>query len=97
VLAAAVGEGDPGQAYRAMLSRELGRHLAHTTALARATAHERVLDAGVRAVRDRPEAMDALVEVGLGRGLITPGLVRALGAEAGHSLWRRVGARKTSQ
>ena len=84
--AAAVGPGDPGRAYREMLAHELGRHLAHTTALARVTAHQRVLDAGVRAVRDRPGAMDALVEVGLGRGLITAGLVRALGAEAGRSL-----------
>jgi flavin-dependent dehydrogenase len=88
--AAAVGAGDPGLAYRASLARELGRHLAHTTVLARATAHQRVLDAGVRAVRGRPSAMHALVEVGLGRGLITPGLLRALGAEAGRSVLRRL-------
>ncbi|MCW2670824.1 MAG: monooxygenase FAD-binding protein [Frankiales bacterium] len=87
--AAAVGDGDPGSAYRLALHQELGRHLAHTTALARLTAHQRVLDAGVRAVRDRPEAMYALVEVGLGRGLITPTLVRALGAEAARSVARR--------
>jgi geranylgeranyl reductase family protein len=87
--AAAVGEDDPGSAYRLALHQELGRHLAHTTALARLTAHQRVLDAGVRAVRDRPEAMHALVEVGLGRGLITPTLVRALGAEAARSVARR--------
>ena len=89
--AAAVGGGDPGRAYREALDRELGRHLRHTTLLARATAHQRVLDAGVRAVQDRPEAMHALVEVGLGRGLVTTTLLRALGREAGRSLLRRIG------
>lgn len=88
--AAAVGDGDPGTAYRTMLTRELGRHFAHTTWLARATAHQRVLDAGVRAVRDQPGAMHALVEVGLGRGLITPPLIRALAAEASRSVSRRL-------
>ena len=87
--AAAVGDGDPGRAYRAALAGELGRHFAHTTWLARATAHQRVLDAGVRAVRDQPGAMHALVEVGLGRGLITLPLVRALAREALRSLSAR--------
>jgi geranylgeranyl reductase family protein len=90
--AAAVGAGDPGRTYRTMLRRELGRHFAHTAWLARATAHQRVLDAGVRAVRDQPGAMHALVEVGLGRGLITPALVSALTAEASRSLLRRLPA-----
>ena len=88
--AAAVGGGDPGAAYRVALAGELGRHLRHTSALARATAQQRVLDAGVRAVRDRPEALQALVEVGLGRGLVTGTLMRALAQEAGHSLLRRL-------
>jgi flavin-dependent dehydrogenase len=87
--AAAVGTGDPGAAYRASLARELGRHLRHTTALAWATSHARALDAGVRAVRDRPEAMHELVEVGLGRGLVTPRLVAALAGEAARSVLRR--------
>ena len=81
--AAAVGAGDDaGAAYRAALDRELGTHLAHTTALARAVAHERVLDAGVRAVKRSPRAMHALVDVGLGRGLVTAPLLRGLGREA---------------
>jgi geranylgeranyl reductase family protein len=91
--AAAVGAGDPGATYRRALDRELGRHLRHTTWLARATARQRVLDAGVRAVRDEPAAMHALVEVGLGRGLITPALVRVLAAEAARSLRRRLPTR----
>jgi flavin-dependent dehydrogenase len=91
--AAAVGADDPGAAYRGALDRELGRHLRHTTWLARATARQRVLDAGVRAVRDEPAAMHALVEVGLGRGLITPALVRVLAAEAARTLRRRLPTR----
>ena len=77
----------------AALDRELGTHLAHTTALARAIAHERVLDAGVRAVKRSPRAMDALVDVGLGRGLVTAPLVRGLGREAVLSLARRLRSR----
>ena len=84
--AAAVSADDPGARYRAMLERELGTHLRHTSLLTRITAHERVLDAGVRAADASPGAMDALVEVGLGRGLITAPLVRALAREAGKSL-----------
>jgi geranylgeranyl reductase family protein len=83
---AAVRPGDPGLAYRAALTRELGRHLRHTSALAWATSHPRVLDAGVRAVRSRPPAMQDLVEVGLGRGLVTGRLLGALASEAVRSL-----------
>ena len=86
---AAVTAADPGLAFRDALERELGRHLVHTSLLARITANQRVLDAGVRAAGRRPDAMDALVEVGLGRGLITAPLVRALALEAGRSLLRR--------
>jgi geranylgeranyl reductase family protein len=88
--AAAVGAGDAGARYRAALHGELGTHLAHTTALARVTAHERVLDAGVRAVKRSPRAMHALVDVGLGRGLVTAPLLRGLGREAAASIGRRL-------
>lgn len=84
--AAAVSATDPGAAYRMGLDRELGAHLRQTTLLARITAHERVLDAGVRAAGRWPDAMDALVEVGLGRGLVTAPLVKALFREAAASL-----------
>lgn len=87
--ARAVSPGDAGATYRAALHHELGRHLGHTTALARATAHPRVLDAGVRALKRSPQAMDALVDVGLGRGLITAALLRGLAGEAVASLRRR--------
>jgi flavin-dependent dehydrogenase len=87
--AAAVSAPDPGASYRRQLELELGTHLRHTSVLARITAHQRVLDAGVRAAGRAPGAMDALVEVGLGRGLVTTPLVRALAAEIGRSAVRR--------
>jgi menaquinone-9 beta-reductase len=80
--AAAVGGGDAGAAYAAAVRAELGRHLRHTTLLARLTRRPALVDAGVATARRSPRAMDALVELGLGRGLITParaaGLVRQL-------------------
>ncbi len=82
---AAVTEADPGTAYARALDRELGRHLRHTTALARLTARTGVVDAGVAAAGRSPGAFDALVEVGLGRGLITGPLVRGMASQ----VWRR--------
>ena len=87
---AAVCGGDPGTSYAAALRRELGRHLRHTTVLSRMTGHPRVLEAGVRAAATSPGAMDALVEVGLGRGLVTRPLVRALAFELRGSVGRRL-------
>ena len=88
--AAAVGLGDPGSAYGAALEWELGRHLRHTGLLARLTARPGVIDAGVVAAGRSPGAFDAVVEVGLGRGLITKPLVSALGRELGRRLLRRL-------
>jgi flavin-dependent dehydrogenase len=76
--AAAVSGDDAGTAYAAALRTELGRHLRHTTLLARLTARPALVDAGVGAAARSPRAMDALVELGLGRGLITPALVGGL-------------------
>ncbi len=78
---AAVGAADPGSAYRAALRRELGRHLRHTTTLARVTSHPGVVDAGVAAAARSHPVFDALVEVGLGRGLITRPLALAMARE----------------
>lgn len=80
--AAAVGSGDPGLAYRDGLALELGTHLRHTTLISRITAHPRVLEGGVRAAAASAQTMDALVEMGLGRGRITVPLVRGLAREA---------------
>jgi geranylgeranyl reductase family protein len=76
--AAAVAPGDAGATYAAALRVELGRHLRHTTLLARLTARPALVDAGVAAAARSPRAMDALVELGLGRGLITPALAGGL-------------------
>ncbi len=86
---AAVTATDPGAAYGDALRRELGRHLRHTTVLARATRSPRVVDAGVAATARSAVAFDALVEVGLGRGLVTAPLVAGLAREAGRRLLRR--------
>ena len=61
-----------GAAYRRSLRRELGLHLATTTVLSRLSRSPEIFDAGLAlASRDRA-AMDALVEVGLGRGTLPP-------------------------
>lgn len=89
---AAVTAVDAGASYRSALETELGRHLRHTTLMARLTARPIVLDAGVRAVARSPRAMDAIVELGLGRGLITAPLVAGLGRELVRSLRTRASA-----
>lgn len=86
---AAVTATDPGATYRRALERELGRHLRHTGVLTRLTARSGVVDAGVAAAGRSPGAFDALVEVGLGRGLITGPLVRAMAGEIGREIGRR--------
>ena len=85
---AAMGAADPGSVYRAGLRRELGRHLRHTAVLTRLTARPGVVDAGVAAAGRSPGAFDALVEVGLGRGLLTRPLVGAMAGELGRRLVR---------
>lgn len=75
--AAVTSDGDPGSAYRAALRARLGRHLRHTDALASATRWRPLVDTGVRAAR-RPGPFDDLVEIGLGRGLLTGRLLAAL-------------------
>ena len=83
---AAVTGGDPGARYAELLRRELGRHLRHTTALARATRAPAVIDAGVAATVRSGRAFDAVVELGLGRGLVTAPLVLGLGREVARRL-----------
>ena len=78
-----------GASYAAALRRELGRHLRHTSLLTRATARPGAVDAAVRACARDEAAFDALVEVGLGRGLVTrPLAVGAVRAVVGGRLRR---------
>ncbi len=75
VAASCATGADPGRAYDTALRAELGRHLRHTTLLARLTRRPGVVDAGVAAAGQSAHAFEALAELGLGRGLITPRLV----------------------
>lgn len=76
---AAVTAADPGRAYRDALRRGLRTHIVHTTAAARLARIPGVLGAGVDAAGRDPAIFDSLVELGLGRGLLTG---RALGGIA---------------
>ena len=68
------GGAEAGAVYRRSLRRELGLHLATTSLLSRLSRSPEIFDAGLAlASRDRA-TMDALVEVGLGRGTLPPAL-----------------------
>lgn len=73
-VAATIGDGAAGAAYRAALAHSLGRHLRHTTVLAQLSRHRPALDAALAAASGRQHLMDRLVELGLGDGLIPPSL-----------------------
>lgn len=75
---AVLAGGDPGAHYRAATRRRLGRHLRHTTALARLGGWTALIDAGLRAGRDDQRAFDDLVSFGLADGLLTSRLLSRL-------------------
>jgi geranylgeranyl reductase family protein len=64
-----------GAAYRHALARSLGRHLRHTSALARLTRHRPALDSALAATATRPHLLDRLIDVGLGDGLVPAALL----------------------
>ena len=70
-----------GARHRRSVRSLLGRHLRHTTVASRLVARPVVLDAGVRAAARDQRVFDDLVELGLGRGRITPSLLGGLVAE----------------
>jgi geranylgeranyl reductase family protein len=70
--------------YRSAARRLLGRHRRHSAFAARLARSGRVLDTGLRASAVDQGVYDALVEIGLAKGHITPPLVRGLAAE----IWR---------
>ena len=72
------GVGDPGQIYRRMMRVRLGRHLRHTTALARLGRWPGLVDAGLRAGAADQSAFDDLVRFGLADGLLTARLLTRL-------------------
>ncbi|MCP9956104.1 MULTISPECIES: NAD(P)/FAD-dependent oxidoreductase [Streptomyces] len=80
--AAALREGRPERAgfrYARTARRILLPHLRHTASAARLARNGRVLDAGVRAAAADQRVFDDLVELGLGWGRLTPGVVLGLG------------------
>jgi geranylgeranyl reductase family protein len=85
------GGAQAGAAYRRALRRELGLHLATTTLLSKLSRSPEIFDAGLAlAARDR-STMDALVEVGLGRGTLPPALAFRLLRRAAPLGARRLG------
>lgn len=75
---AATGTANAGERYAEALRSRLGRHLRHTTALRRITTKPWIVDAGVRAANRRQATFDALVELGLGDGLVSSRLIGSL-------------------
>jgi geranylgeranyl reductase family protein len=70
--------GDAGNHYRTATRRRLGRHLRHTTTLARFGGWTALIDAGLRAASQDQRAFDDLVTFGLADGLLTPRLLSRL-------------------
>jgi geranylgeranyl reductase family protein len=90
-IAVRPGGAEAGAAYRRALRRELGLHLATTTVLSKLSRSPEIFDAGLAlAPRDRA-TMDALVEVGLGRGTLPPALAFRLLRRAAPLGARRLG------
>ena len=69
---------DAGAGYRHAMRRRLGRHLRHTSALARLSGWHGLIEAGIRAARADQRCFDELVDFGLSDGLLTPRLISRL-------------------
>ena len=68
--------------HRSSVRRLLARHLRHTSVASRLSRFPTVVDAGIRAAAGHQRVFDDLVEIGLGRGTITPRLAAGLLAGA---------------
>jgi geranylgeranyl reductase family protein len=81
---ARAGAGDrAGQDYRRRLAGALGAHLRHMDLVARLAADPRVVRAGLEVSASDRRVFDALVDLGLADGVLTPHLVLALVRRAG--------------
>jgi flavin-dependent dehydrogenase len=92
--ARALDEGAPeraGALHGNSVQRLLGRHVKNTFVAARLSRVPAVVDAGIHAAARDQRAFDDLVEIGLGRGVITPRLAGELatGLVRGHRGRRR--------
>jgi geranylgeranyl reductase family protein len=77
--AGALSRGTPeraGALHRTAVRGLLGRHLRHTAVCSRLSTAPAVVDAGIHAAARDQRVFDDLVELGLGRGPITPRLLR---------------------
>ena len=82
--AGAVRAGTPsaaGAAHRSAVRRLLAAHLRHTWLVSRLARRPEVLDAGLRAAARSTPVFDDLVEIGLGRGRVTPRLAAGLAVQ----------------
>ena len=77
-----------GQRYAAALRPLLGAHLRHTWTASKLTSFPAVVESGVRAAARDQRSFDALVELGLGDGRITPRLATNLVTNLASSLAR---------
>ena len=75
-------EATPGRRTGGTCARRLGRHLRHTSTAAVLARHPWVVDGALRGATRHPAAFDALVELGLGEGLLTPGRPAGHGGRA---------------
>lgn len=69
---------DAGTGYRRAMRHRLGRHLRHTTTLARLSGRPWLIEAGMRAAHADQRCFDELVDFGLSDGLLTPRLLSRL-------------------
>ncbi|GAA4694551.1 geranylgeranyl reductase family protein [Phytohabitans rumicis] len=80
--AAAVSGAGAAARYADALRRRLGRHLRHSRAAAWLGGRRRIVDSAVRAADRDPRVFAALVELGLGDGLLNARTLAMIGLEA---------------
>jgi menaquinone-9 beta-reductase len=93
--AAVAGTGDgrhAGQRYRRAVRSFLAGHLRHTALTARLVTSAHILEPGMLAAAGDQQVFDDLVELGLGRGTLTPAIVRGLVRSAWGQVRRAPGA-----
>ncbi|MFI5911180.1 NAD(P)/FAD-dependent oxidoreductase [Dactylosporangium sp. NPDC051541] len=76
--AAATHTDDPAGRYRRALRSRLGRHLRHSRAAAALSQRRWIVDAAVHAADRDQRVFDALIELGLGDGLLSPRTLAAI-------------------
>lgn len=80
---------EPARSYRDAVRSLLARHLRHTALTARLAGSGKVVGLGIQAAASHQRVFDDLVELGLGRGRVTPavlgGLLAAVPGEVAHA------------